>query len=535
MRLSLVAKLSSSAVALAVLSISATAAASNAFEVPDHGVEQFGRGGAWVARASDPMAAWFNPAALATQKSGVSLGVSLIFSKTCFNRVGPNGQPQTVTEGSLTRIYPETCNESSGTPFPNPSGAFTYRISDKFAMGLAVLGPHAAGDASWPDVVDAPSTKGNVGATPSPTRYMLVKQHGLVVHPTISAGYSVTPDLHLGAGFVWGIASFEFQNIAGSTYQERESWASDITAKLKAQDLFVPGFILGALWEPTSNIDVGAWFRWSDAIKASGDANIAGTYYMGGGGLSGSPKPEKDYCELNDGTTGPQNCTDTPKGEAKLRINQPIEAKLGVRYHHPREGAAPVEEGGQRVRDPLADDLFDIEVDFTYARNSVVKDLQIRFPDEIQIPWIANANVPTNADIPHNFKDVFGVRLGGDFVVLPKKFAVRAGGFFETRGQDPAYANIDFVPAQRFGLTMGATLRLGPVDVNVAGGHMFGSKLDNHGEGDVPALVGSADAQASYTSKKTGKTTRYRSPFAINDGWVQQSVTVAQVGATYRF
>lgn len=525
-RLSLLAKLSSSAVTLAVLSISATAAASNAFEIPDHGVEQFGRGGAWVARASDPMAAWFNPAALATQESGVSLGVSLLWTKTCFNRMNANGEPQTITQGSMTRTYPETCNENSGTPFPNPSLAGNFRINDKLAVGLAVLGPHAGGEATWPDLVEGTDDKGNPASVPAPTRYMLLKQHGLVVHPAISVGYSVMPDLHLGAGFVWGIASFEFQNIAVSLTQQEEGWSNDIGAKLAAKDLFVPGFILGALWEPTSNIDIGAWFRWSDAIKATGEAEIFGDYYKGD-----KVRAESEYCELENGTTGRQNCTHTPKGETKLKINQPIEAKLGVRYHHPREAAVKSE--GRRVRDPLAEDLFDIEVDFTYARNSVMENLEIRFPPNIPIAWKAGADVPVNADVAHHFKDVFGVRVGGDYVIMPSKLAVRAGGFFETRGQDPAFANIDFVPAQRFGLTAGATMRFGPVDVNIAGGHVFGSKHDNEGEGDLPALAGTPTGE--YTSRTTGKTTLYRTPFAVNDGWVQQSVTVAQVGATYRF
>lgn len=532
MRFCLAKKLFSSAVALGVLSFSVTSSASNAFEVPDHGVEQFGRGGAWVARASDPMAAWFNPAALATQKSGVSLGVSLLWTNTCFNRLDENGQPAQIREASSVRTFPETCNKNSGTPFPNPNLAGAFRISDKFAIGLAVLGPHAAGKAEWPDVVDGRDSQGNWAATPAPTRYMLMKQDGLVVHPALSAAYSVTPDLHLGAGFVWGIASFEFQNIAATLASGHENWGGDVKAELSAKDIFVPGMILGALWEASPNIDIGAWFRWSDAIRAEGDAHLSGPYYSTQPRTTGEAEDSSRYCQLDDGSRGPQNCTDTPKGEAKLKINQPIEAKLGVRYHHPREGL-PEQAPGQRVRDPIAEDLFDIEVNLTYTRNSVVENLEIRFPAGIEIPWLANAHVPTNADIPHRFKDVFGIRVGGDYVVLPNQLAIRAGGFFETRGQDPAFANIDFVPAQRFGLTGGATVRLGPVDVNVAGGHVFGSKLDNEGQGDLPGLAGTPTAE--YTSKTTGKTTTYRTPFAMNSGWVQQSVTVAQLSATYRF
>ena len=533
MRLSSVAKLSSSAAALALLSLSTSATASNAFEVPDHGVEQFGRGGAWVARASDPMAAWFNPAALATQSSGVSLGVSLLWTRTCFNRVNPDGSPKQIEDSHAvapkTRIYPETCNEDPYKPFPNPSLAGNFRVNDKLAIGLAVLGPHASGDAEWPDVVDATDRDGNYAPAPSPTRYLLIKKHGLILNPTLSVAYSVTPDLHFGAGFTWGIASLEFTAITGSLERNPEGWTQDIGADLKVKDWFVPGVVVGGLWEAHSRIDVGAWFRWSDAIKAKGDAYLYGDYYD----VWGIPNEESDYCVVGN-TKGPQNCTRTPSGQTKVRLNQPMEAKLGIRYHHPRNGVAPkTNSQGNRVRDPLAEDLFDIEVDFTYARNSVVENLEIRFPEGIELPWKGGATVPVNADVPHHFKDVFGVRVGGDYVILPNELAVRVGGFFETRGQDPAFANIDFVPAQRFGLTAGLTYRVGPVDINVAGGHVFGSKIDNEGQGDIPALVGTATSK--YPSRTKGEDIHFRTPYAINDGWVQESVTIAQVGATYRF
>src|SRR5690606_18877598 len=119
-------------------------------------------------------------------------------------------------------------------------------------VGLAVLGPHASGDAEWPDVV----TDRQGASAPAPTRYMLLKKHGLVVHPALSVAYSVTPELHLGASFVWGIANFEFQNITSSIAPTQEDWSHDITAKLTAKDMFVPGFLFGALWEAHPRVDL---------------------------------------------------------------------------------------------------------------------------------------------------------------------------------------------------------------------------------------------------------------------------------------
>ena len=46
------------------------------FDSPDNGVEQVGRGSAWVARADDPLAAFYNPAAIAFQATSVHLGAT---------------------------------------------------------------------------------------------------------------------------------------------------------------------------------------------------------------------------------------------------------------------------------------------------------------------------------------------------------------------------------------------------------------------------------------------------------------------------
>ncbi len=52
-------------VALAALFGARGASATTVLEVGENGSEQMGRGGAWVARASDPLAAFYNPAGLA--------------------------------------------------------------------------------------------------------------------------------------------------------------------------------------------------------------------------------------------------------------------------------------------------------------------------------------------------------------------------------------------------------------------------------------------------------------------------------------
>ena len=45
------------------------------------------RGGAWVARASDPLASFYNPAGLAGQPTRLILQSNINFQSTCFTRL----------------------------------------------------------------------------------------------------------------------------------------------------------------------------------------------------------------------------------------------------------------------------------------------------------------------------------------------------------------------------------------------------------------------------------------------------------------
>ncbi len=69
------------------LGASRDAHATNITEFPDNGSEQMGRGGAWVARASDPLAVAFNPAGLAGQRTALTLQANLTLKSSCYTRL----------------------------------------------------------------------------------------------------------------------------------------------------------------------------------------------------------------------------------------------------------------------------------------------------------------------------------------------------------------------------------------------------------------------------------------------------------------
>src|SRR5688572_19834760 len=95
------------------------ARASGPLEYPDHGAASFGRGGAWVATATDPLAVHFNPATLPTQASGMSLDLNIPYNDTCYVRTNPGDAATGPIQGNAatadpntTIIYKKQCNET---------------------------------------------------------------------------------------------------------------------------------------------------------------------------------------------------------------------------------------------------------------------------------------------------------------------------------------------------------------------------------------------------------------------------------------
>jgi hypothetical protein len=516
-------RLATAGLALAIAAPAGAARGSSGIESPEIGVLQAGRGGAWVARADDPLAAYFNPAGLATQSSGAHAGVHLMLLDQCFTRRGPDGKP---VPPSTTSPIPAPGAEGGPDPkvcaergvFPNPQVAAALRLRDDLAIGLAVLGPHGVGSRQWPESI--PYTHPTFGDTtqPSPQRYLVTSNEAAIVMPTLSAGFTPTPGLSIGAGFVWGIATLEVVNFNESTSAEGGddfNTHNDLRSRVEAVDLFIPGFVLGARWSASDRLDLGAWFKWQDALRSKVDLTVESRYWTAAGRKNENPCPgEEPGCNVTE-----------VEGAGDLKLQIPMEAKLGIRYHHPRRGAgrlAQARSTSQQVRDPMGDDLFDLELDLTWSNNSALEAIEVRFREGIAVRGTAVGFVPLNADVPHTWRDVVGARLGGDFVALPGLLAVRAGGFFESKGQDDADLNLDFDLGWRVGGGGGATVRVGPVDLSAAFQHTFFGALDNGGKGRIKAVSGYAP-------------NGFRSIQSVNGGRLESSLNEFGVSGTVRF
>ena len=497
--------------ALCVIGVSQAAHATDVQDFPDIGTEPLGRGGAWVARATNPLATLQNPAGLAGQKSGVLANVHLVFNKVCFLRQGA-GQKLALPPDGID--YPEVCNENKGSPTPLPAVAGVYRASDRLGIGLSVAPPNMYGLLRFPETIEIENSFGVTQSVPSPQRYMLLEQDGLALNTTLGAGFEPAKGLRVGAGFVWGFAKYRLANANMSlspTAQPdgsfRDPVTADVRAELKVADWFIPGATFGILYSPASNFDVGLNVIMQDAFDAQGDLSMKANYWTNNG-TSDSP-------DLSDSG-------EIQKGLGRFRVPNPLEARIGARFHLPRKPGKP--QSG--VRDPLVGDVFDLELDVSYTRNSAYERAELRFPESPAVPVKGTpGSVPQNNDIDFKVKrDSVGVRVGGDYVVLPSQLSARAGGFWEPNVQNDEYANVSFLASQRIGVALGATYRLSMIDIEAAYMHVFVSEIDNGNSGKL--LVVSGDASASPP---------FRSPYAINSGRFRQSVNVVSLGATARF
>lgn len=539
---------------LAALLSSVPAGATSVSEFPDNGSEQMARGGAWVARASDPLAAFYNPAGLAGQRTALTLQSHLTFQSTCFSRVkaASDTSDDPLVQGDGT--FPKVCNDAE--PNLAPQLGATFRITDRLGVGFVVLGPSAAGNNTFPEFVDGPN-----GPTAPPNRFLLIRQRGLVLFPTISIGYEVIPGLRIGVGVTWGIATLRLATSSLSLNQDGLDPKNEVRGNLQVKDLFVPGATFGALYSPVPWLDVAGTYRVSDAIRARGDVGLATNYYDPKNARGDASNVRYGDSVFSDCGTGRDTAVCGDGGNATLKLPIPMEAKLGFRFHKPRSVAPQPEPNASgdtkehvvvvpRPRDPIADDQFDAELDLTWAHNSALDAVEIRFPSDangdgtIPVSGVPTGAVPPNADVPKQYRDVLGVRLGGDYNLLPDRLAVRAGGFFESKAQDNRYQSLDMAGTARVGFGLGLTFRqrLGAnmaLDLMAGYGHVFFMDSENR-DPNAQGIQGLAGTPCNPPVSASGPncpggSQKYRANWPINLGTISNSVNMLNLGATLRF
>jgi long-subunit fatty acid transport protein len=475
------------------------------FEFPGPGTRALGRGGAFAARSDDPMTLRYDPASLsALPDHQVSLQVHQVFASTCFQR-----QTELAAEmdtynaagaGMLFSTFDAPGATSPGdwafgTPLPevcqenmlnlSPDLVATIKITEQIGIGFGLLAPAGAAILHYGD-----DENGNVEVNgrmlPGPQRYTLVDQAALIAFPSVGIGYSPIPELRFGATFHWGLGSVSFMNYTRAT--EGENPADDVKTEIDATDWFIPGFVLSVHAVPVDFLDITLAFEWSDSFRGGGEMTLTTGAF--GVGVEGTPR---------------ESTIATPN-TFPIGFEAPISPRLrfGIRFSDrisPRQREdGDVQQLSNRVEDSMSNERWDIELDAVYEFASAVDTLYVRVPAGTAVDIVnigptglrgmQRIEIPQTVPLPHKWHDQLSLSLGGDWNILPGLFTARLGASFETQGINSPYAWLDFLPSLRFGAHVGATLRLGQLDISLAYAHFFQTDIEvGREEARVPQVV----------------------------------------------
>jgi len=225
------------------------------FSIFEQGAAATAEAGAFVARASDPTAIFYNPAGIARQPGGVSVGATLIATKTDFS--GDNPFPGVgVTEKMKDGLY-------------YPPHAYLVAPIGPVRLGLGVFAPFGLGT-EWPD-----SFSGRASSTKSviqtfyfnPVAAIDVTSLGPL--RAVSKGVKVS----LGAGVQAVYSTVELNRIARQPVatEWRDVAKLHLTGSNGTGDLTY-GFNAGAQVEFGSHVTVGASYRSKAAVDYTGTA-----------------------------------------------------------------------------------------------------------------------------------------------------------------------------------------------------------------------------------------------------------------------
>lgn len=225
------------------------------YQLNEQGSRAVGMGGAFVARASDPSAIYFNPAGLAFQR-GINIlgGVNLIMPSTKF-------------KGSGTQLPVETSTNSQVFTPVNLYGS--YQISDNIVAGLGVYNPYGLGT-QWPDKwgQTIPQAGGLYMGGYNSVNAEVVTWY---INPSIA--YKMNDQLSIGVGISY---------VAGSVSMSKVIPAKALNPGLSGyfkNELKGTGnginFNIGAIYKPMADLSIGVSYRATTKIEFSGDAKFS--------------------------------------------------------------------------------------------------------------------------------------------------------------------------------------------------------------------------------------------------------------------
>lgn len=415
----------------------------NGYDYPDLGASALGRGAAFVAKADDPMALYYNPAG-ATRIDGTRLllGSNLIMTYTSFERYHFN-DPQ-----GRRDQYPHLNNATDpDTKMPKLKSTEKAGLQALFMattdlhgvlqpynlrLLLGIYGPNSHQYVSFPktclpglDICE----EGGEGDLPNPARYDGYSRDVFVIFPSIGVAWSPLPWLSIGAVLQFGYVDFSYHLAVGALVGENP--VEDIDVQVEIDSKIKPIGLFGIHVRPFEWLELGVSARTGFTFKGEGiiypNANSAFADKYGYElGFIPDPAP------------------------ATLDIPFPWVVRSGVRYVN---------------RDAKKRERFDIEFDFIWEENSSLQSFDVMTNIEVVKKGTNDAfiNPIKKVSVQHQWTDSVSLRLGGSYTFYDvlKKFdlSLRAGTLWESSPMPEQYTRLDFLSLERYGLTTGLGIK----------------------------------------------------------------------------
>ncbi|MCA9524311.1 MAG: outer membrane protein transport protein [Myxococcales bacterium] len=421
--------------------------------LPDNSPRAIGRGGAFVAKADDLTAIYFNPAKLALQRgTTLFLSASHTLLHLSFQRLGINP----LNQQPFGRATPH----QTFLPIPYFVLASDFGLKNwTFAIGL--MAPNSVGNKSFP--------------ASGPQRYAHVASDVAMVMYTLSFAWRPLKNFSFGATLIWAdLFRLRFRmivdgNIAALNdphYKSLEQPQFDTPIQLDAKDRINITGIIGLWYAPLRELEFGlSSFVAPINIQAKG-------------------KMKPDWPDIYKPlvNSGQLFLTDD---RITVLSNFPIDIRFGTRYRHFK---------GDR-------EIFDIELGFFVEFWSILKRQKVipkggvsALGDVSQLPPI---------EIAKNYKNTYSVRVGGDYHVH-KYVTVRAGFLYESPGTPRETTNLDYTSFHRFGLSTGLSVHYKWFRATLGYMHIFSPPRNiAQGETRVRQTIPFTKCQPPYTDPAT--------------------------------
>ena len=196
-----------------------------------------------VAVVNNAELAFFNPAGLVflENKINVAVGVSAVFSDVVW---------QNEEFGQTART-----DSPTGTPF---YAYFSYKLSEKFTLGLAAYTPYGS-SVAW--------EKDWAGSH-------LVNDIELsAIYVQALASYKITDNLSVGGGPIYVSGAVNFNRNLNRTLTDLDGNRANVT--IDASGVSAWGWSAGAMWRPVDSLTIGVNYRSEILVEAEGgDANF---------------------------------------------------------------------------------------------------------------------------------------------------------------------------------------------------------------------------------------------------------------------